>query len=121
MWLRISGINPHTSYIQLQEVTSLMEARSEVVGRNLEEINGQFDCHRGEINHLKRREEDLKEKEEELRCEDLFLISLTTCSFSFLFPDLNMLLNCSLCNPLSYAYSYHQDTPKGLWTTSRNS
>ena len=89
MWSRISGINPHTSYIQLQEVTSLMEARSEVVGRDREETNGQFDCHRGEINHLKRREED-KEKEEELRCEDLFLISSTTHSFSFLSPDLNM-------------------------------
>ena len=42
-----------------------MEARAEVVGRDLEEINGQFDRHRGEINHLKTREE-AKEKVEEL-------------------------------------------------------
>ena len=43
-----------------------MEARAEVVGRDLEEINGQFDCHRGEINHLKTREKDVKEKVDEL-------------------------------------------------------
>ena len=45
-------------------------------------------------------------------------------------PDLNTSLNCSSCNPLSYAYPYHegyvvlvycQNTPKGLRTTSRNS
>ena len=51
----------------IQEVISSVEARSEVVGRDLEEVNGQFDCHRGEINCLKRREEELKEKEKELR------------------------------------------------------
>ena len=38
-----------------------------MVGRDLEEVNGCFDCHRGEINHLKKRESELKEKEEELR------------------------------------------------------
>ena len=69
-------------------------------------------------------------------CEDLFLISSTIHSFSVSFPlyhlspDLNMSLNCSLCNPLLYAYPhregyvvlvYRQYTPKGLWTTSRNS
>ena len=52
--------------LQLQEVMSSVEIRSEVVGRDLEEVNGHFDCHRGEINCLKRREEELKEKEEEL-------------------------------------------------------
>ena len=45
-------------------------------------------------------------------------------------PDLNKSLNCSLCKPSTYAYSYHegyvvlvyrQHTPKGLRTTSRNS
>ena len=44
-----------------------MEARAEVVGRDLEEINGQFDCHRGEINHLKIREKDAKEEVEKLK------------------------------------------------------
>ena len=34
---------------------------------NLEEINGWFDCHRGEINHLKKREEELEKQEEELK------------------------------------------------------
>ena len=45
-------------------------------------------------------------------------------------PDLNMSLNCSSCNPLLYAYPYHegymvldycQDTPDSLQTTSHNS
>ena len=44
-----------------------MEARSEVVGKDLEEINGWFDCHRGEINHLKIREKDAKEEVEKLK------------------------------------------------------
>ena len=55
------------SSIQLQEIVSSMEARSDVVGKDLEEVNGWFDHHRGEINHLKRREEELGKKEEELR------------------------------------------------------
>ena len=38
-----------------------------MVEKNLEEVNGHFDCHRGEINHLKKRKEELKEKEEELK------------------------------------------------------
>ena len=42
-----------------------MEARAEVVGRDLEEINGWFDRHRGEINRLKIREKDGKEEVEE--------------------------------------------------------
>ena len=38
-----------------------------MVGRDLEEINGRFDCHRGEINHLKIREKDAKEETEKLK------------------------------------------------------
>ena len=37
------------------------------VGRDLEEINGQFDHHRGEINRLKIREKDAKEEVEKLK------------------------------------------------------
>ena len=44
-----------------------METRAEVVGKDLEEINRQFDCHRGEINCLKIREKDAKEKTEKLK------------------------------------------------------
>ena len=45
-------------------------------------------------------------------------------------PDLNTLLNCSLCNSSPHAYLYHEgyvvlayrkNTPKGLWTTNCNS
>ena len=53
--------------LQLQELISLVESRAEVVGKDLEEINGQFDCHRGEINHLKIREKDAKEETERLK------------------------------------------------------
>ena len=52
--------------MQVQELISSVEARAEIVGRNLEEINGWFDCHRGEINHLKIREKDAKEETEKL-------------------------------------------------------
>ena len=44
-----------------------MESRAEVVGRDLEEINGRFDRHRGEINCLKIREKDSKEEVEKLK------------------------------------------------------
>ena len=37
---------------QMQELISSVEARVKVVGRDLEEINGWFDRHRGEINCL---------------------------------------------------------------------
>src|ERR1700743_826840 len=53
--------------LQVQELISSVEARAEVVGRDLEEINGWFDCHRGEINHLKIREKDSKEEVEKLK------------------------------------------------------
>ena len=53
--------------LQVQELISLVEARAKVVGKDLEEINGQFDCHRGEINQLKIREKDTKEETEKLK------------------------------------------------------
>ena len=37
------------------------------MGRDLEEINGWFDCHRGEINCLKTREKDAKEETKKLK------------------------------------------------------
>ena len=52
--------------LQMQELISLMESRAEVVGKDLEEINGWFDCHRGEINHPKIREKDSKDEVEKL-------------------------------------------------------
>src|ERR1700743_770403 len=53
--------------LQVQELISSVEARAEVVRRDLEEINGQFDCHRGEINHLKIRGQHSKEEVEKLK------------------------------------------------------
>ena len=53
--------------LQLQELISSVESRAEVVGKDLEEINGRFDRHRGEINRLKIREKDSKEEVEELK------------------------------------------------------
>ena len=38
--------------LQVQELISSVKERAEVVERDLEEVNGCFDCHRGEINHL---------------------------------------------------------------------
>ena len=51
----------------MRGLISLVESRAEVVGRNLEEINGRFDCQRGEINRLKIREKDAKEETEQLK------------------------------------------------------
>ena len=53
--------------LQLQELISSVESRAEVVGKDLEEINGRFDRHRGEINCLKIREKTAKEETEELK------------------------------------------------------
>ena len=53
--------------LQLQELISLVESRAEVVGKDLEEINGWFDRHRGEINRLKIREKDAKEETKQLK------------------------------------------------------
>src|SRR6202000_2028163 len=51
----------------VQELISLVEARAEVVGRDLGGTNGWFDHHRGEINCLKIREKDAKEEVEGLK------------------------------------------------------
>ena len=53
--------------LQMQELISSMEFRAEVVGKDLEEINGWFDRHRGEINCLKIRKKDAKEETEQLK------------------------------------------------------
>ena len=53
--------------LQMQELISSVELRAEVVGKDLEEINGRFNCHRGEINRLKIREKDSKEEVEKLK------------------------------------------------------
>ena len=53
--------------LQMQELISSVESRAEVVGKDLEEINGRFDQHRGEINCLKIREKDTKEEVEKLK------------------------------------------------------
>ena len=53
--------------LQMQGLISLVESRAKVVGKDLEEINGRFDCHRGEINRLKIREKDAKEETEKLK------------------------------------------------------
>ena len=53
--------------MQVQELISSVESRAKVVGKDLEEINRQSDCHRGEYNHLKIREKDSKEEVEKLK------------------------------------------------------
>ena len=53
--------------LQMQELISSVESRAEVVGKDLEEINGRFDRHRGEINCLKIREKDGKEEVKQLK------------------------------------------------------
>ena len=53
--------------LQVQELISSVEARAEVVGKDLEEINGWLNCHRGEINCLKIREKDTKEEVEKTK------------------------------------------------------
>ena len=53
--------------LQMQELISLVESRAEVVGRDLEEINGWLDRHRGKINCLKIREKDSKQEVEQLK------------------------------------------------------
>ena len=50
--------------LQMQELISSVESRAEMVGKDLEEINGWFDRHRGEINCLKIREKDAQEETE---------------------------------------------------------
>ena len=50
---QVDGAQLAALSLQMQELISSVESRAEVVGRDLEEINGRFDCHRGEINRLK--------------------------------------------------------------------
>ena len=96
--------------LQVQELISSVEARAEVVGRDLEEINERFDRHMGEIDCLKTREKDAKEKVDELggfiigaahcqadMCQEIGLVALMFF-FELLFPYVfhNFLL-CFFC------------------------
>ena len=64
---QVDGAQLAVLSLQMQELISLVESRAEVVGKNLEEINGRFNRHRGEINRLKIREKDAKEETEKLK------------------------------------------------------
>ena len=64
---QVNGAQLAALSLQLQELISSVESRAEVVGKDLEEINGRFDRHRGEINCLKIREKDAKEEVERLK------------------------------------------------------
>ena len=64
---QVDGAQLAALSLQMQELISLVESRAEVVGKDLEEINRRFDCHRGEINRLKIREKDGKEEVEQLK------------------------------------------------------
>ena len=64
---QVDGAQLAALSLQMQELISLVESRAEVVGRDLEEINGRFYRHRGEINRLKIREKDAKEETEQLK------------------------------------------------------
>ena len=64
---QVDGAQLAVLSMQVQELISSVEARAEVVGRDLKEINGWFDRHRGEINRLKIREKDSKEEVEKLK------------------------------------------------------
>ena len=55
LWLQSQEDRAKMAAMSLQlQVISRIEARSKVVGRDLEEINRWFNCHRGEINCLKK-------------------------------------------------------------------
>ena len=64
---QVDGAQLATLSLQMQELISSVESRAKVVGKDLEEINGRFDRHRGEINRLKIREKDTKEEVEKLK------------------------------------------------------
>ena len=64
---QVNGAQLAALSLQMQESISLVESRTEVVGKDLEEINGRFDRHRDEINCLKIREKDAKEETEQLK------------------------------------------------------
>ena len=65
--MALTGAQLAVLSLQMQELIFSVETRAEVVGKDLEEINGRFDHHRGEINCLKIREKDAKEKTEKLK------------------------------------------------------
>ena len=50
---QVDGAQLAALSLQMQELISTVESRAKVVGKDLEEINGRFDRHRGEINCLK--------------------------------------------------------------------
>ena len=52
--------------LQVQELIAPVKERSKVVEKDLEEVNGHFDHHQGEINCLKVREKEAKEKVNQL-------------------------------------------------------
>ena len=64
---QVDGAQLAALSLQMQELISSVESRAKVVGRDLEEINRQFDHHRGEINHLKIREKDGKVEVKQLK------------------------------------------------------
>ena len=64
---QVDGAQLAVLSLQMQELISSVESRAEVVVKDLEEINGRFDRHRGEINCLKIREKDAKEEVEQLK------------------------------------------------------
>ena len=64
---QVDGAQLAVLSLQMQELISSVESRAKVVGKDLEEINGRFDHHRGEINCLKIREKDTKEEVEQLK------------------------------------------------------
>ena len=64
---QVNGAQLAVLSLQMQELISSVESKAEVIGKDLEEINGRFDCHRGEINRLKIREKDAKEETERLK------------------------------------------------------
>ena len=64
---QVDGAQLAALSLQMQELISSVESRAEVVGKDLEEINGQFNRHRGEINRLKIREKDAKEEVKQLK------------------------------------------------------
>ena len=64
---QVDGAQLAALSLQMQELISSVESRAKVVGKDLEEINGWFDRHKGEINCLKIREKDAKEETEQLK------------------------------------------------------
>ena len=64
---QVDGAQLAALSLQMQELISSVESRAEVVGKDLEEINGWFNHHRGKINRLKIREKDTKEEVKQLK------------------------------------------------------